>query len=64
MFIGLLYGQITSDKGLNIILQLIMVAVSFVLVYLGMIFIPHNLLILAVTLVGCGIGMVLKHVFF
>ncbi|MGO3652371.1 AzlC family ABC transporter permease [Vagococcus sp.] len=64
MFIGLLILQIISDRKLNFNLQLTLVAVTFVLIYIGLIFIPMNLLIVLVTLVGCGIGMVIKHAFY
>lgn len=64
MFIGLLYLQLISDKSLNFNLQLLMLGVTLLLVWLGMIFIPAKFLVLLVTLVACAIGMVLKHVFF
>ena len=64
MFIGLLYLQMISDKSLKLSLQLLVVVATFILVYLGLIFIPSNLLIIIVTLLGCAVGMVLKHVFF
>ena len=64
MFIGLLYLQMISDKSLKLSLQLLVVVATFILVYLGLIFIPSNLLIIIITLLGCAVGMVLKHVFF
>ena len=64
MFIGLLYLQIITDRSLPRMLQLLMVGITLVLIYLGFIFIPSNILILVVTVVGCGIGVVIKHAFF
>lgn len=64
MFIGLLYLQLISDKSLNFNLQLIMIGIVLVLMYIGLIFIPSNLLILVVTIVACLIGVILKHGFF
>lgn len=64
MFIGLLYLQLISDKSLNFNLQLIMVLITLVLVYLGLIFIPSNVTILVVTIIACTIGVILKHVYF
>ncbi len=64
MFIGLLYLQMIGDKELPFKLQLIVVLIVLGLVYLGLIFIPSNLLIIAVTIVGCSLGMVIKHAFF
>lgn len=64
MFIGLLYLQIKADKTMNFNLQLIMVGVTLLLIFVGLIFIPSNLLLLVVTLVGCGLGVVIKHAFF
>ena len=62
--VGLLYLQMISDKPLKLSLQLLVVVATFILVYLGLIFIPSNLLIIIITLLGCAVGMVLKHVFF
>lgn len=64
MFMGLLYLQVISDKSLSRLLQLIVIVLTCALVYLGLIFIPSNILILVVTLVGCTLGMVIKHAFF
>ena len=64
MFIGLLLLQIDGDKILPKKLQYVMVFVTFVLIYVGFIFIPSNILILLVTLLGCGIGVVIKRVFY
>ena len=55
MFIGLLYLQIISDRSMKIALQLIMVLITFGLMSIGLIFIPSNLIVLVVTLIGCGI---------
>lgn len=63
MFVGLLYLQIIADDSLAKGLQFAMVFVTLALVFLGMIFIPKNLLVVFVTLVGCGIGVALKHAF-
>ncbi|WP_374286228.1 AzlC family ABC transporter permease [Lactococcus sp.] len=64
MFIGLLYLQVINDRTKKLSLQLIVIGLVFLLFYVGLIFIPANLLILLVTLVCCGLGMVVKHVFF
>ena len=64
MFIGLLYLQIISDRSMKIALQLIMVLITFGLMSIGLIFIPSNLIVLVVTLIGCGIGVMIKHAFF
>lgn len=53
MFVGLLYLQIIADDSLAKGLQFAMVFVTLALVFLGMIFIPKNLLVVFVTLVGC-----------
>ncbi|MEA4828977.1 MAG: branched-chain amino acid ABC transporter permease, partial [Enterococcus thailandicus] len=37
---------------------------TLVLIVLGLIFIPSNLLIIVVTLLGCGFGVMMKHVFY
>lgn len=64
MFIGLLYFQLIADKSLAFTLQAIMIGITGVLVYIGMIIIPSTWLVLLVTLIGCSIGMVIKRVFF
>lgn len=64
MFIGLLYLQVISDRSLSRLLQLIVIIVTCVLIYVGLILVPSNLLILLVTLIGCGCGVVIKHAFF
>ena len=64
MFIGLLYLQVISDITIKKKVQFLVIVVVFSLVYFGMIFIPSNLLIIVVTLIGCGIGVVLKHVIY
>ncbi|MFT8548920.1 AzlC family ABC transporter permease [Liquorilactobacillus satsumensis] len=64
MFIGLLYLQIISDQVLQVSLQLAVVTFVLVLTYLGLIFIPANILILVITLLGCGFGVIIKHAFF
>ena len=64
MFIGLLYLQVNSDKALNKALQVIVVLLTLVLTYISTIFLPASLVIIAVTLIGCTLGMVIKHVFF
>ena len=62
MFIGLLYLQVISDFTIKKKVQFLVIVVVFFLVYFGMIFIPSNLLIIVVTLIGCAIGVVLKNV--
>ena len=64
MFIGLLYLQVNSDKALNKALQVIVVLLTLVLTYISTIILPACLVIIAVTLIGCTLGMVIKHVFF
>lgn len=64
MFIGLLYLQLISDRLLNKTLQLIVILFTCLLVYIGLIFIPSSLLILIVTIMGCGFGVIIKHAFF
>ena len=63
MFIGLLYLQIIADDSLDKKLQVIMCLLTFVMVFVEMIFIPVKILVLVVTLIGCGIGVALKHAF-
>ena len=64
MFIGLLYLQVISDFTFKKKVQFLVIVVVFFLVYFGMIFIPSNLLIIVVTLIGCAIGVVLKNVIY
>lgn len=61
MFIGLLYLQMISDKSISLKVQLIVVGLMLPLVYFGLIFISSDLLILVVTLIGCALGVMLKH---
>lgn len=63
MFIGLLYLQLISDKSIKFKVQLTVVAIMLPLVYFGLIFISSDLLILVVTLIGCALGVILKHAF-
>ncbi|WP_457286646.1 hypothetical protein, partial [Pseudomonas aeruginosa] len=62
--IGLLYLQIISDRSMEIALQLIKVLITFGLMSISLIFIPSNLIVLVVTLIGCGIGVMIKNAFF
>ena len=64
MFIGLLYLKVNSDKALNKTLQVIVVLLTLVLTYISTKILPASLVIIAVTLIGCTLGMVIKHVFF
>lgn len=64
MFLGLLYLQIISEQVLALSLQLLVVLLTFILMYIGFIYIPTNLLVLVVTLIACGLGVWLKHEFF
>ncbi|KPN79160.1 asaleucine resistance protein AzlC [Apilactobacillus kunkeei] len=64
MFIGLLYLQVIAKNGMPLKLKLLMILITFVMVFLGLIFIPSNLLSLLVTLITCMIGVIIKHVFF
>jgi 4-azaleucine resistance transporter AzlC len=64
MFIGLAYLQLISDRSIAFSLQLIVVGVVLILVFVGLIFIPSNMLILMVTLIACFFGVVMKHAFF
>ena len=62
MFIGLLYLQVLSDFTIKKKVQFIVITVVLFLVYFGMIFIPSNVLIIVVTLIGCAIRVILKNV--
>lgn len=64
MFIGLLYLQVIADQSLHYRLQLIVIAFTLAAVFLGLIFIPSSILILVVTLLGCGFGVVMKHAYY
>jgi len=64
MFIGLLYLQVISDFTIKKKIQFLVIIVVLFLVYFGMIFIPSNVLIIVVTLMGCAIGVVLKNVIY
>lgn len=64
MFIGLLYLQVMSDRSKAPCLQYLLVGMTLILTYTGMFFVPPGLLVLYVTLTGCGIGMVMRRVFF
>lgn len=64
MFIGLLYLQVLSDRSKTPRLQYMLIGVTLVLTYTGMMFVTPGLLVLYVTLAGCGIGMVMRRVFF
>lgn len=64
MFIGLLYLQVISDFTIKKKVQFLVIVVVFFLIYFGMIFIPSNLLIIVVTLIGCAIGVILKNVIY
>lgn len=61
MFIGLLYLQVIADKTLSVNLQIAVIVVEAVLIYVGLIFIPSNALLLVGTVLGCVIGVVIKH---
>ncbi|WEV40758.1 AzlC family ABC transporter permease [Lactobacillus sp. ESL0681] len=61
MFIGLLYSQITSDKSIKLGLQLGLVIFVLVGTYLGLIFIPANILVLVITVLGCMLGVLIKN---
>ncbi|WEV44837.1 AzlC family ABC transporter permease [Streptococcaceae bacterium ESL0687] len=64
MFIGLLYLQVIFDQTMVKSLQIIVILLTLVLVYLGLIFLPSSLLIIFVTVISCGIGVFLKNAFF
>lgn len=64
MFMGLLYLQLIADQSLKIELQLIMIGVTMVLTYIGMIILPANAATIVVTIVSCLVGMGIKHVYF
>ena len=64
MFLGLLYLQLITDQSVKIELQLVMIGGTMVLTYLGLIFLPASVATIVVTVVGCLVGMVIKHVFF
>ncbi|MDR0199764.1 MAG: AzlC family ABC transporter permease [Streptococcaceae bacterium] len=63
MFIGLLFGQMAADKSMTLKLQGTMVVLTLALYILGLIVIPANFLVLAVTLMACAIGLGVKHGF-
>jgi len=62
MFLGLLYLQVISDKSLKKSLQYIIVFLTMCLTYGSLIILPSNLVIITVTLIGCSLGVLLKHV--
>nr|WP_240626632.1 hypothetical protein [Vagococcus vulneris] len=64
MFIGLIYLQLVSDKNLYLNPQLIMIETTLIIVFVGLFFISNSILVLAATLIGCIVEMVIKHVFF
>lgn len=64
MFLGLLYLQLISDKAVEFNLQLIMIGVTALLTYLGMIVLPSSAVTIVVTFAGCLLGMGIKHAFF
>ncbi|MFC6315617.1 AzlC family ABC transporter permease [Lapidilactobacillus achengensis] len=64
MFIGLLYLQVSADRSLALSLQLLMIGLTLALSYFGAVFIPSNLLIIVVTIVGCSCGVFIKHRFY
>ncbi|KRN29896.1 AzlC family ABC transporter permease [Liquorilactobacillus mali] len=64
MFIGLLYLQIISEREIKMMLQLLVVLFTLLAIYIGLIFIPANILILLVTILGCFFGVIMKNVFF
>lgn len=64
MFLGLLYLQLITDQSVKIELQLVMIGGTMVLTYLGLIFLPASVATIVVTVVGCLVGRVIKHVFF
>lgn len=61
---GALIGSVITDQSVKIELQLVMIGVTMVLTYLGLIFLPASVATIVVTVVGCLVGMVIKHVFF
>ena len=61
MFLGLLYLQVISDKSLKKSLQYIIVFLTMCLTYGSLIILPSNLVIITVTLIGCSLGVLLKH---
>lgn len=63
MFIGLLYLQVESDQKLSKKLQLTVIGLVLILMYIGLIFLPSNILIIIVTLIGCSLGVVIKNAF-
>lgn len=64
MFIGLLYMQIAADRTIDRRLQLLVIGFTFIAMYVGLIFIPSNLVVVIVTILGCGFGVLMQHVFF
>ncbi|WEV60329.1 AzlC family ABC transporter permease [Streptococcaceae bacterium ESL0729] len=64
MFIGLLYLQVIFDQSMAKSLQVIVILITLMLVYLGLIFLPASILIIFVTVISCGIGVFIKNAFF
>ncbi|MGX7112410.1 AzlC family ABC transporter permease [Gemella cuniculi] len=62
MFIGLLYLQIVSDFSIKKKVQILVILFTLICIYLGMIFIPSSILVIVVTILGCGFGVILKNV--
>ena len=59
MFIGLLYLHIRADASMSKKFQLLLVALTLAIFYIGMIFVPASVLVLVVTLVVYGLGVLL-----
>ncbi|CAK8054478.1 AzlC family ABC transporter permease [Eupransor demetentiae] len=63
MFIGLVYFQLESDKGLSFKHQLAVIIFVFVAMYFGLIFISPHMIILFVTILACFFGMGVNRAF-
>ncbi|MFT9266976.1 AzlC family ABC transporter permease [Oenococcus sp.] len=64
MFIGLLYLQVLADKSMSKKLQLLAILMTMLLTYVSMIILPASLVIVVTALVGCALGVLVKHAFF
>ncbi|MFT8470520.1 MAG: AzlC family ABC transporter permease [Oenococcus sp.] len=64
MFIGLLYLQVLADKSMSKKLQLLVILMTMLLTYVFMIILPASLVIVVTALVGCALGVLVKHAFF
>lgn len=62
MFLGLLYLQVISDHQLKKSLQVVVIGITCLVTYCGMIFLPSNYVVIVASLMGCISGVGLKNV--